>query len=328
MKLGTRHVEEASKSAEEYRQAADVHAQELKSFWKRFAVSGLFVIAVVAIILACLAWFVMNNRAEATTGSLSAKEERYAITADGEAPGIYDSNVSGKLDTTDSMKVSATRNLSNYDGGKQLVPGSCGSLTFTVTPYVDDLGDITVQLDRYLVSRAGNVYPSVDTKSNETLEQLYKLLSGHIVFFEGNPNGFYEKPILNGTLTISKGDFEGANRTPVTRTVYWIWPEHFRDFVLTGGVNYEKNLFAATNVDGYSDLLADINGGDSWSKYFPNDQRPKDASGNDIVVKQDMSTADLQTCSDIYDTADEKIGRGIQYVQVRFTAQEAEANNG
>lgn len=327
MKLGTKHVEEASKSAEEYRQAADVHAQELKSFWKRFAVSGLFVIAVIAIILACLAWFVMNNRVEATTGNLSAKEERYAITAEGEKPGVYDSSVSGKLDTTDSMKVSVTSDLSNYDGSKQLVPGSYGSLTFTVTPYVDDLGDITVQLDRYLVARkTGKVYPTADGESNESLESLYKLLSGHIVFFGSSSNGFYEKPILNGTLTISKNDFEGANRTSVPRTVYWIWPEHFRDFVLTGGVNYEKNLFAKTDADGYSSLLADINGDKSWSKYFSS--RPKDASGNDIVVKQDMSTADLQKCSDIYDTADEEIGGGIQYVQVRFTAQEAEANNG
>lgn len=327
MKLEAKHVEGASKSAEEYRQTADAHAQELKGFWKRFAVSGLFVIAVIAIILACLAWFVMNNRAEATTGSLSAKEERYAITADGENPGIYDSKVSGKLDTTDSMKVSTTSNLSNYDGSKQLVPGSYGSLTFTVTPHVDDLGDIAVQLDRYLVTRkTGEVYPAADGKSNETLERLRKLLSGHIVFFESKPNDFYEKPILNGTLTISKGDFEGANRTPVTRTVYWIWPEHFRDFMLTGGVNYEKNLFAATTSPGYADLLADINGSNdnnSWSKYFSS--RPTDASGKAIEVESGMSTADLQACSDIYDDADEEIGRNIQYVQVRLTANEAGA---
>ncbi len=327
MKLEAKHVEGASKSAEEYRQTADVHAQELKGFWKRFAVSGLFVIAVIAIILACLAWFVMNNRVEATTGSLSAKEERYAITADGESPGVYDSKVSGKLDTTDSMKVSTTSNLSNYDGGKQLVPGSYGSLTFTVTPYVDDLGDITVQLDRYLVDRrTGNVYSSADIGSNETLEQLYKLLSGHIVFFESSSSGFYEKPILNGKLAIDKRDFEGANRKPATRTIYWIWPEHFRDFVLTGGVNYEKNLFATTTSPGYADLLADINGAESWSKYFSS--RPTDASGKAIEVESGMSTADLQACSDIYDAADEEIGRNIQYVQVRFTAQEAEANNG
>lgn len=323
MKLEAKHVEGALKSTEEYRQTADAHAQELKGFWKRFAVSGLFVIAVVAVILACLAWFVMNNRVEATTGSLSAKEERYAITADGESPGVYDSKVSGKLDTTDSMKVSTTSNLSNYDGGKQLVPGSYGSLTFTVTPYVDDLGDITVQLDRYLVTRAGNVYSSADDESNEELERLHKLLSGHIVFFEGSLNGFYKKPILDNTLTIGKDAFEGANRKSVPRTVYWIWPEHFRDFVLTGGVNYEKNLFATTDADGYADLLADINGSKSdgsWRKYFLEKPQPK--------VESDMSTADLQTCSDIYDAADEEIGRNIQYVQVRFTAQEAEANNG
>ena len=41
-------------AAEGYRAVADEHAQTLKDFWKRFMVSGLFVVAALVIIFACL----------------------------------------------------------------------------------------------------------------------------------------------------------------------------------------------------------------------------------------------------------------------------------
>ena len=313
-------------AAEGYRATADEHVQTLKSFWKNFLVSGLFVVAAVVIILACLAWFYNNSQVNATGASVSAAGLRYTITAEGDRIGAYDSSASGKLDTSDSMSVSATSNLKNYDGSTQLAPGSYGSITFTVTSYVDRLGDITVNLDRYLVSRANAVYPVANVESNEQLEQLLRLLSGHILFFEScDDNGFYEKPMLNNSLTIEASAFEGAKPTSVTRTIYWIWPEHFRDFVLTEGTNYEKHLFAPTGSDGYSDLLNDING-DSWSKYFY-PSRPVDVSNSPINVAQGMSTLDLQQCSDAYDAADEQIGNNVQYIQIRLTANEAEARN-
>lgn len=53
-------------TAAEYRQAADEHVQTLKDFWKDFLVSGLFVLAAIVAIFACLAWFAANNRVSAT----------------------------------------------------------------------------------------------------------------------------------------------------------------------------------------------------------------------------------------------------------------------
>lgn len=55
-------------TAAEYRQAADEHVQTLKDFWKDFLVSGLFVLAAIVAIFACLAWFAANNRVSATGG--------------------------------------------------------------------------------------------------------------------------------------------------------------------------------------------------------------------------------------------------------------------
>ena len=46
--------------------------------------SGLFVLAALVIILACLAWFAANNKVNATGSSISAKGSRYTITAAGD----------------------------------------------------------------------------------------------------------------------------------------------------------------------------------------------------------------------------------------------------
>ena len=69
-----RHSEpQQHKTAAEYRQAADEHARTLKDFWKDFLVSGLFVLAAIVAIFACLAWFAANNRVSATGSGISAK---------------------------------------------------------------------------------------------------------------------------------------------------------------------------------------------------------------------------------------------------------------
>lgn len=64
--------EVSSKTAEEYRATADEHAQTLKDFWKKFMVSGLFVVAAIVIILACLAWFLNNSQVRAGGVNVSA----------------------------------------------------------------------------------------------------------------------------------------------------------------------------------------------------------------------------------------------------------------
>ena len=79
-----RHNElQQHKTAAEYRQAADEHVRTLKDFWKDFLVSGLFVLAAIVAIFACLAWFAANNRVSATGSTIGAKAGRYTLTAAG-----------------------------------------------------------------------------------------------------------------------------------------------------------------------------------------------------------------------------------------------------
>ena len=304
-------LQHSQNAAEGYRAAADEHAQTLKDFWKHFMVSGLFVVAALVIILACVAWFLNNFQVKANGIATSTAGARYAISSDGTQQGAYDQEA-GKadlqtgqagLDVTDSMNVSATSNLVNLSENDVLGPGSYGQLTFTVTPYADDLGAVTVSLSREFKGKQGAVSEAVKA-----------LASGHVLFFESCANGYYESPILDDELTITQNDFRdasGKTTKPVTKTLYWVWPEYIQNFVYTGNANYYKNLFAADN-DSYKAIQNYIN---TNKGSFYSDQTVPDLSST-------MPSADLATCATAYNKADDEIGNAVEYYQVRLTANE------
>ena len=304
-------LQHSQNAAEGYRAAADEHAQTLKDFWKRFIVSGLFVVAALVIILACVAWFLNNSQVKANGIDTSTAGARYAISSEGTQQGAYDQEA-GKadsqtsqagLDVTDSMKVSATSNLMNLSENDVLGPGSYGQLTFTVTPYADDLGDVQIDISREFKGKQGAVSEAVKA-----------LASGHVLFFESCANGYYESPILDDELTITQNDFRdasGKTTKPVTKTLYWVWPEYIQNFVYTGKANYYKNLFAADN-DSYKTMQQYIN---TNKGSFYSDQTVPDLSST-------MPSADLATCATAYNKVDDEIGNAVEYYQVRLTANE------
>lgn len=304
-------LQHSQNAAEGYRAAADEHAQTLKDFWKHFMVSGLFVVAALVIILACVAWFLNNSQIKANGIDTSTAGARYTLSSEGTQQGAYDQEA-GKadlqtgqagFDVTDSMNVSATSNLVNLSENDVLGPGSYGQLTFTVTPYADDLGAVTVSLSREFKGKQGAVSEAVKA-----------LASGHVLFFESCANGYYESPILDDELTITQNDFRdasGKTTKPVTKTLYWVWPEYIQNFVYTGNANYYKNLFAADN-DSYKAMQQYIN---TNKGSFYSDQTVPDLSST-------MPSADLATCATAYNKADDEIGNAVEYYQVRLTANE------
>lgn len=312
-------LQHSQNAAEGYRAAADEHAQTLKDFWKHFMVSGLFVVAALVIILACVAWFLNNFQVKANGIATSTAGARYTLSSEGTQQGAYDQEA-GKadlqtgqagLDVTDSMNVSATSNLVNLSENDVLGPGSYGQLTFTVTPYADDLGAVTVSLSREFRGKQGAVSEAVKA-----------LASGHVLFFEAcDANGYYDKPILDGKLAIAKSDFQdvsGKTTKPVTKTLYWAWPEYIQNFVYTGKANYYKNLFAADN-DSYKTMQNYINTNPS-SFYSV-------TSGSTVpALSSTMSSADLATCATAYNKADDEIGNAVEYYQVRLTANEVKSS--
>ena len=295
-------------AAEGYRAVADEHAQTLKDFWKRFMVSGLFVVAALVIILACLAWFLNNSQVKATDVEVNTAGARFAISSDGAQKGVYDSEAGqgqGGLDVADSMNVNATSNLVNLSDGEVLGPGSYGQLTFTVTRYADDLERVQIDISREFKGKPGvDVSPAVQS-----------LASGHLLFFESRDDRYYESPILDDKLMI---DFSGKTTNSVTKTLYWVWPEYIQNFVYTGSANYYKNLFAADN-DSYKAMQVYINNNKgSFYSIAPDETIPP--------LSSTMSSADLSACATAYNKADDEIGNAVEYYQVRLTASEVKGS--
>ena len=325
-----RHSEpQQHKTAAEYRQTADEHVRTLKDFWKDFLVSGLFVLAAIVAIFACLAWFAANNRVSATGSTVGAKAERYTIAAASDTDahvGYYEraertddekKTIAG-LDTTDAMTVTLGSNLNNETAGS-LYPGARGKITFTVTPRTDNLGDITVNLSRVLKAK-GDIYKEADGNLSADASTLLGLVKGHLLFFTSCQNGYYSGRVENSQITIEKKKFcEGEDTTkPTDRsvpvTLYWVWPEYFQNFVLTGNTNYYKNLFAAEDA-GYAELKTDVNSNKANYFYDPT---------STVAVSDPYANVDAYSA--LYNNADEKIGNEVISIQLRITAQEGTAN--
>ena len=331
-----RHSElQQHKTAAEYRQAADEHVRTLKDFWRDFLVSGLFVLAAIVAIFACLAWFAANNRVSATGSTIGAKAARYSLTATGEGEpdahtGYYERTDAEKqnitrLDTTDAMTVTLGSNLNNESAGS-LYPGARGKITFTVKPLVDDLNGVTINLSRVL-KVTGNVVVEDGKTLTSDAQTLLGLVKGHLLFFTKCDNGYYSDRVINNQITIPKSKFceDGKTTNPTKKsvpvTLYWVWPEYFQNFVLTGNTNYYKNLFAAAGdaKSDYGALQADMNA--HKANYFYGTVSSVEAA-NAPAVSADMSFSDTAICSALYNNADEQIGNKAEYIQLRISAQE------
>lgn len=328
-----RHSEpQQHKTAAEYRQAADEHVRTLKDFWKDFLVSGLFVLAAIVAIFACLAWFAANNRVSATGSTIGAKADRYTLTAAGEGKpdahvGYYERTAEEKhtiagLDTADGMTVTLDSNLNNETAGS-LYPGARGKITFTVTPHTDNLGDITINLSRILKAK-GNIYEEADGNLSDDASTLLSLVKGHLLFFTSCKSGYYSERVVDSKIEIhksefcEKGDVTKPTNKSVTINLHWVWPEYFQNFVLTGNTNYYKNLFAAETTD-YSALQADMNA--HKANYFYGTVSSVGAA-NAPAVSSNMSFSDTAICSALYNNADEQIGNKVKCIQLRMSAQE------
>ncbi len=345
-----RHSEpQQHKTAAEYRQTADEHVRTLKDFWKDFLVSGLFVLAAIVAIFACLAWFAANNRVSATGSTVGANGPRFVLsgTQNG-AAGAYDSKDDYTSDST-SLAVNNLFNLNNMSADGSLSPGSAGQLQLNVKPLCNDLHDITVEMtwEISVQTSAAGTGSAADTSQNETIiNSLKDLVRGHILVFQDKDasSGFYSKPLVPTTTTVTQ---DGASATVITqsftipaasfcaagsnnttetvaKTLYWTWPEQFKSYVRTGNAGYGGNLFASIGAAGYTALIGDIN--NNHARYFRADSAsvPGQAPGKVPTVEAGMSSADVETCASYYNNADEVIGKNVKYIRVRFTAKEAD----
>lgn len=161
------------------------------------------------------------------------------------------------------MTVTLESNLNNESAGS-LYPGARGKITFTVKPLVDDLNGVTINLSRVL-KVTGNVVVEDGKTLTSDAQTLLGLAKGHLLFFMSCQNGYYSGRVVDSKIRIDKSEFckKGSSETTESKEVslYWVWPEYFQNFVLTGNTNYYKNLFAAAGdaKSDYGALQADMN---------------------------------------------------------------------
>lgn len=255
---------------EEYRQKARKEMQDLKNQWKIFFKTGFIMLAaLIAIIVACIAWFVSNNKVDSTGMNIRAAGSEFDLAAyikNAESTnGIYDNllsvpngeknkeySVTSGSHTAISWAITDDSNLRNEtDKSLGIEPGSSGSITFYIIPHKNGTLNVslTLSLTGYTLKNTGTELTSESLTDIKADAQ--QLLEGHILLFAGydKQKNSYKGWISqdgdpwsmsldnsslsqkeNGELIWSIKDAKAENAYPVT--VYWIWPELLESYLL------------------------------------------------------------------------------------------------
>ena len=187
---------------EEYRQKAQDQIEHYKQQWKVFLRTGIFVlVALVAIIIACIAWFVSNSKVSISGLNIQAAGSEFDLAAAGtrENKGVYDNllDVQPRTDiklsdvayaSTDGEHTSVTWAItedSNMNNKTEtgINPGSSGSLTFYIISHKD--GKLSVTLNLTLTGYSGTENAQKPEDLTEVEKDIQQLLEGHILLFAG-----------------------------------------------------------------------------------------------------------------------------------------------
>lgn len=258
---------------EEYRQKAQDQIEHYKQQWKVFLRTGIFVlVALVAIIIACIAWFVSNSKVSISGLNIQAAGSEFDLAAAGtrENKGVYDNllDVQPRTDiklsdvayaSTDGEHTSVTWAItedSNMNNKTEtgINPGSSGSLTFYIISHKD--GKLSVTLNLTLTGYSGTENAQKPEDLTEVEKDIQQLLEGHILLFAGYDakTNSYQKWISddagkwnvnlgteNNNISLSRDEqgniiwsAENAVRdTAYPVTLYWIWPEILSSYLVT-----------------------------------------------------------------------------------------------
>ena len=247
---------------EEYRKKAQEEIQNYKHQWKIFIRTGIVVLAAaIAIIIACIAWFVSNNKVTGSGIGIRSAGSDFELAADAEADG---KNSAGAYDdllevspgteetlgdksyiTTDGSHTSITwsivneSNMRNNQNNLGIEPGTSGMLKFYIISHKDGALNVTLNLG---LTGYTNGTGSTIGKADATAQ---KLVKGHILLFAGyeqrtnSYEGWISEDADPWTMTLDSGStltrnadgtltwaVENAKKdTAYPVQIYWIWPE-------------------------------------------------------------------------------------------------------
>ena len=191
---------------EEYRQQARDEISEVKAEWKVFLRTGIIMFAaLVAIIIACIAWFVSNNKVTISGTKVQSAGSEFELAAaakpDSESSaGVYDKRLDvpegtetsigdKKFLATDGSHTSITwaitgdSNMNNNNPEDGIEPGASGKMTFYIISQKD--GPLSVTLDLTLTGYTGEKTATTSSNLKEADTKAQQLLKGHVLLFAG-----------------------------------------------------------------------------------------------------------------------------------------------
>ena len=258
---------------EEYRQQARDEISEVKAEWKVFLRTGIIMFAaLVAIIIACIAWFVSNNKVTISGTKVQSAGSEFELAAaakpDSESSaGVYDklldvqrgtetSIESQKFLATDGSHTSITWAItddSNMNNNTEdgIEPGASGQMTFYIISQKN--GPLSVTLDLMLTGYTGEETAETLSDLQKANEKAQQLLKGHVLLFAGYDSaansykGWISEDAGPWSMTLDSGGgvlsrTENGKLTWSVQdakkgraypvTIYWVWPEMLGSYLV------------------------------------------------------------------------------------------------
>lgn len=317
--------------AEYYRTAAETHKETLKYFWKDFLKTGVFILAVIiVIIIAGIAWFVANNRASGDASSISAQQEIVRIASKGVR---QTAEKNSNLNLSGGTEYRYGEEIYYYTEGGEIAmhlsedysvsPGASGFIEFYIIPTRD--GATTVNLYLGLAGYADKLSTGGTSKQAERVEDatLEALLSGHILLFKKYENGYYYEWLYNGgtdgilnnkiTIQLPEDSKEGV---PYPYKLYWIWPKRYENMV--------NDLFVEGSTEFTNDFSPFIEG-QANTEYTQIGETSYSYSR--IFLANTWPLTSFETRTKAYNLADEYIGTNADYLYLTIRTSTAEEQN-
>ena len=272
-KRGERMQEKKKKeelTPEEYRQQARDEISEVKAEWKVFLRTGIIMFAaLVAIIIACIAWFVSNNKVTISGTKVQSAGSEFELAAaaktdSGSSAGVYDNllDVHAGTETsigeqkflaTDGSHTSITWAITDDSNMNNNTKGGIepGKMTFYIISHKE--GPLSVTLDLTLTGYTGEETAATSSNLKKADTKAQQLLEGHVLLFAGYDSaansykgwisedaGLWSMTLdsgrgvlsraENGKLTWSVQDAKKDTAYPVT--LYWVWPEMLGSYLV------------------------------------------------------------------------------------------------
>lgn len=284
----------------------------VQRLWKEILKTGIFLLAtVIVLVFGSIAWFVSNDRTQATTASVSAKHDPLRLATKGvrqKAEKDYlriteetlpDGETYPHKEETYYYTEDGTIALRLSEDNIVVSPGASGTVTFYIIPNQDGAMSLTLY-----VGLAGYTATQNNTSAERIVDPtLDALLSGHILLFRNkDENGHYSDWLgENNTVTVSL-PVTAKKDIPEAVTVHWIWPLRYENMVNDlyekGSEEYQDSFAPFVEKQSKIANMNPLTGRYRYSRIF--------------LTNETGET--VQDCSKYYNLADEYIGTNAQYL--------------